>query len=362
MKHLMRLCAAAAATVLACSVWAESPQQIMERSVEARSERLEGVDTVTITKRILGQTLTEYYVRVMVEMKDGTVRAALRRLTAGEMRDRRGGGNAISQADPDTLRAAADTLRQQSAAVDREVDRQVSEAGIPKGFRSLAQAPPGQPWLSPNPGDMMNMYAFMLDKTAEAKEADAEARKESGEAPGQTMADFAEVAEQSRLVGTEDVDGRPAFHLRADDIDQVQQADGQEFRLNTLDLWIDTEAYVPLRMRMEGVAVQGRDRRPMVIERLAQDYREVPNSQLYEPYREVMRMQGVMSPGEEAQMAEARTQLEQMKQQLASLPENQKQMIMNQMGPQLEQLESLASGNGMEMVTEVIDITVNGGF
>ena len=52
-------------------------------------------------------------------------------------------------------------------------------------------------------------------------------------------------------------------------------------------------------------------------------------------------------------------QMAQMEQQLASLPPGQKEMIMRQMGPQLEMFRNMAAGNGIEVVSEVVAMRCN---
>jgi hypothetical protein len=48
-----------------------------------------------------------------------------------------------------------------------------------------------------------------------------------------------------------------------------------------------------------------------------------------------------------------------MEAQLAQMPEAQRQMVMNQMGPQLEMMRTMASGDTLEMETVVHQIVVN---
>ena len=167
-----------------------------------------------------------------------------------------------------------------------------------------------------------------------------------------------DLAEQAQLVGTEQVDGRDAFHLVARDINRVEDIgmDGT-FTMNGIDVWVDTDKYVPLRMVMNGVMNTDGNDRPITMDILQQDYRDVPGSNMYESYRQVMRMNGEMSDEMKAQMEQARAGLEEFEKQMASMPESQREMMMNMMGDQVEMMRKLAAGDGLEIITEVVSIT-----
>jgi len=172
----------------------------------------------------------------------------------------------------------------------------------------------------------------------------------------QTIAEF---ADKARLVGTEAVDGRDAYHLEATGLSRVQQFDGSgSYTLQTVNVWIDTDKYVPLRTLLDGALDTDGTPRPVTMEILEQDYRSVPDSDMYESYRQIMRMNGVMTDDTRAQVERARQQLEQLDEQLATMPQSQRDMMMNMMGDQIAMMRKLAAGDGLEFVTEVLSITV----
>lgn len=168
-----------------------------------------------------------------------------------------------------------------------------------------------------------------------------------------------DLAEQAKLVGTEEVDGRKAFHLAASDINRVEDIgmDGT-FTMNGIEVWVDTDKYVPLRMVMNGVMNTDGTDRPITMDISQQDYRDVPGSNMYESYRQIMRMNGEMSDEMRAQMEQARAGLEEFEKQMETMPESQREMMMNMMGDQIEMMRKLAAGDGLEIVTEVVSITV----
>jgi hypothetical protein len=135
-------------------------------------------------------------------------------------------------------------------------------------------------------------------------------------------------------------------------------AEDQEFILQTINVWIDVDDYVLLRMVMDGTMNTDGTPRPVTIENIERDYREVPGSNMYEPYEQVMRLTGEMADETKRQMEQARAQLEEFDKQLAEMPESQRQMMMNMMGEQIEMMRNMAAGDGIEIVTNVRSITV----
>ncbi|MEQ8691331.1 MAG: hypothetical protein RIC89_10905 [Pseudomonadales bacterium] len=348
--------------LVACQgvVLADTPATIMQRVLETRSERLEGVNTVAIRKAVLGIRQVEYFAAHPVALSDGGTLNTLRALTPGEVRAHMTSGSQQAEVNPVQLSSAAQLIRLQSAQVDGKLEQEMRKANMPAPLQSMLLNPPAdKPWLSPNPADMMHLYANMLDAGARGLAEQARAESRSRAQADSVAAELQQIAHASRLVGLEQVDGRAAYHLKATGLNRVQQVDGQTFRLHSVSLWIDAEHSVPLRMRFNGVAEQGDQRRELIIERVDQDYRQVAGSRLYEPYRQVMRLQGVMTAAQREEMAEASAELAKARQQIAALPASQRRLIMDRMGPQMAQLESMAAGNGIEIVTQVEEIRVN---
>ena len=191
-----------------------------------------------------------------------------------------------------------------------------------------------------------------------------------GEDPVMSQDDFDDMAqeavysiaafsESAELVGTETVEGRKAYHLVAENLERKRSIDGeQEFVLQTINAWIDSEMYVPLKLVMDGTMTTDGTPRPVTIETIERDYRDVPGSNMYEPYQQVMRLTGEMADETKRQMEEARTHLAEFEKQMAEMPESQRQMMMNMMGEQIEMMRKMAAGEGLEITTTVRSITV----
>ena len=234
--------------------------------------------------------------------------------------------------------------------VEQEVMGQVSKVAFE---RTTVTGPDGEPvdtFRMVLPGDIL--------------------QPDAGSEPVMSQEDFEDMAqeavysiaafsESAELVGTETVDGQKAYHLVAEDLDRKRNfAENQEFVLQTVNVWIDAEHYVPLRMVMDGTMDTDGTPRPVTIENIERDYREVPGSNMYEPYQQVMRLTGEMADETKRQMEQARAQLEEFDKQLAEMPESQRQMMMNMMGEQMEMVRKMAAGDGIEIVTNVRSITV----
>jgi hypothetical protein len=164
--------------------------------------------------------------------------------------------------------------------------------------------------------------------------ANAEPLPDGRAEAAEEAAGWAEFARRADFVAREEVDGRDSFHLRVNDLSDIEVApsgDG-EFELVAASLWIDPVEYVPLKMVIEARGRSGGDDWfPMTIEKVDLDYRLV--GPLYESHQQVLRIGGM----EEA-MAE---QMREMQAQLEQLPPAQRRMIENQMKNAMNQFEAV---------------------
>lgn len=319
-------------------------QSLLRQCEEIRLQRLAGVTHYVVDKSMMGNRLAIAYERIEAPGPDGRASATFRQSS--------GAGPASGPLSSDDLRL----FGQGAEAVGSGLAREMEAAGFPPG---LLGGPGGDPWASTDPRVMMGGASTFLNAAAGAQEENERERQASAAQASQSMADMTKVYSSARLVRTEKVNGRSAYHLKAEGLNHTAEQQGQQMTVNTVDLWIDTEKCVPLRMTMDGVATEGGKSRPVTIERIDSDYRAVPGSRMYEPFRQVMRMKGVMTSEQEREMRASKQKLEQTERQLQQLPPGQRQMIMAQMGPQMEMMRRMASGGGVEVVTEVHAIVVN---
>lgn len=173
--------------------------------------------------------------------------------------------------------------------------------------------------------------------------------------------DIQELAKSARVLGKETIGARSGYHLKADNVDRVEQMGDQSVDFDTFELWIDTSDYVPLKMLIHGTATGPGGSRPIVVDMEFSDYRKVADSKLYEAYRTTMSMGGVMDPKQQKELQESMKNLKEMEAQLAAMPDAQRKMMERMMGPKIEMMKKMASGGAVEVVTEVASIKVNTG-
>lgn len=363
MRSSIRIVLCAMVSFAADSVIAETPAEIFQQMDSRKRASFEGVDNFSVMKTTMGLCTLEHFEKATTESVDGRGSVEYMRLVPiTEVTERNAPDSPLSGATPAQLEAAAKVLREEAPQVDMAVRNELQGARLPAGLSGmLMNRPAGKPWLSPMPGDMMNNYAMMLDGAAQGKKQDAQqkalAEQEAQQDP------LAAVADSTRIAGNETVNNRLAIHLVAEDLNYTQSTNGQDFALNTLHLWVDAEHYVPLKMQMDGTANDGGQMRDMRIEREDMGYEKVDGCDaMFEPRRSVMRISGILNAKEQAQMLEAKEKLAEFETQMASMPASQRDMIMRQLGPQMEMFRNMAEGQGIEVVSLTVGMRCNAGL
>ncbi len=338
--------------MLPLTSYAESAENIIDRMVEAEAANIAGVNTLYIRSTTLGHVVHEFFER------DGDY---LRPLPMADVLERQQ-PNEMAAATPADLERAALELRMQSGVVDAAFRDEIAKSGVAGnmgGLVALAQNPE-KPWLTTSPGGMMNLYATMLEGGAASKrQRAAEEAAFSGEmAANQEMIDS--LKSDLRLLGRREVDGTDVIEIGADGLNVVQESPEGNFVMEQVRILVDADNYLTRQFRISGTLTQGKESRPMTIERI--DSRFLPASNcagFVKPVRSVMRMGGALTPEQEAQIIEAQAQLTDLKKQLASMPKAQQDMMKNMMGPQLEMIENMAQGGGIEIVSEIDELRCN---
>ena len=333
---------------------AEDARTIFETMQERQIARWQGVQNYVLDQATMGHRVLLYHERVEVTGPDGRAYPAFRLVPPDEIarRQRAEEGFALS---PEDLRRMSEAAEMTGDVMGSETERAMAEAGLPPG---LLSASPNR-FATLDPRVMMGNVAEFYDAAADAQAA-SDARDKTADARREAS-DMAQFAEMAEFVGTEPVYERTAWVVRASDIGRTERTeDGQELTIDTATFWIDTEEYVPLRLKMDGSITSGGETRAITIEKEDQDYRRIGG--LYMTYRQVMRMAGIMDAKQRAEMQEAQAQLAEFEQQMAAMPEAQRQMAMNMMGPQIDMVRKMAAGGGIEVVTDVYQVRVNAGM
>ncbi|MGB5372807.1 MAG: peptidoglycan-binding domain-containing protein [Polyangiales bacterium] len=336
---------------------AQSAKGLLDKMLEVESKRAKGVDNYAMDITMMGHQTTLYYERVSMRGPNGKPMEMFRLVSFAEMQNRQQAGQGMS---PEAWQAYSKAMRETGSAVSGEMDKGMNGAGLPPGMRdAMGSGAEAEPWASPNPSTMMGSMADFADA---AGKASAEAKDDANRHQEEVAKSMALFRKRAKIVGKESVGKRRAIHARADKLNIVEKSDGEELEIQAISLWIDAEKHVPLKMQMEGVAKQGKSAREILIERLDEDYRSVPGSKLYMPYRNLMRMQGVLSPEQQKQMEDARKQLADFDKKLAEMPPEQRAQVERMAGSQMAMLRKMVDGGELDMVTEVRAIRVNVGL
>ena len=161
--------------------------------------------------------------------------------------------------------------------------------------------------------------------------------------------------------GSEALEGVPTNLYRATGLEQTMDAgEGGQFTLHSASVWVDPQNDVVVRQRLEGTAESDGAPRDFFMEIAFSDFRNPPGcGAMIEPYRRVMRMGGILDETQTAELEEARAQLAEFEQQLASMPAQQRQMMERMMGSQMDMMRNLVNGGAIEFVEETEQVLCN---
>jgi peptidoglycan hydrolase-like protein with peptidoglycan-binding domain len=331
--------------------FADSAREIFETAQQRQIERWEGVNAYAVDRTMMGHTVTTWFVRTEYEDDQGEQQTFFVPMTEAQIQNRQC-DTGLSPEELDFFASSSEMVGDAVAEDNRR--RTGNEAGMPGGEFAASGT---DPWNTMNPRVMMGGNAEFLRAAADAKRAD-QAFDPTNEAR-ESLNHMQAFMDKAEVLGTETVNGRKAWHIRAEGLNHVEKNDGSEYRIEAISMYVDTAEYVPLSMKMDGTMTADGKSQPMTMETVQADYRKVPGSNMYESYRQVMSMSGMLTPEQQAQMAEAQAQLAEFEKQKKSMPAQQVAMMESMMGPQLKMIENMAKGNGIEFETVVDSIRIN---
>ena len=214
------------------------------------------------------------------------------------------------------------------------------------------------PWV--NPFQMIGLGgAFVLAGAQALDEAAVDIARGAEVARAEQQA-RRELMERGQYVGSLNFNGHTALEYLVEGINQVIEVDGGgTFTMVDARMWFDADELVMLKHRIDGIARQDGNDVPFYIETESKDYRNVPGSNLYEPYETVSRMGGMLDEKQMAEMAEAKAQLDEFDKQMAAMPRDQRAMVENMMGGQMDMLRTLVDTGAFESSQKVLEIYVN---
>ena len=227
--------------------------------------------------------------------------------------------------------------------------------------REGAQAQIGreQPWMDPYA--LMGAGGLMMLDTAEAMEEAEESLRSGADTARQEADRRARLMQQLQPQGTEEYGGVPAARYGASDLGwPMEEVDGQQVTWNEASIWIDPERLVVLGHRFDGTMEADGQSRDFYLRVTNSDFRNPPGcGDMLEPYTQTMEMGGMLDDEQMAQMEEAKRQLEEFDRQMASMPADQRQMMENMMGGQMETIRNMANSGAMTYVMETEEIICN---
>lgn len=172
-----------------------------------------------------------------------------------------------------------------------------------------------------------------------------------------------EVADRATLEGSETVDGLDTWAVSVDDfsgLDFGAPTGGEgEFRPTRGIFYLDKDDYLLRQMRIEGEMERGGETSPVTMSARMTDYREVDG--LLHPFQIHVRLEGIYGALSLEERADMQQQMEQLRQQLESMPESQRERVEGMLGARLERMQEALNSGSTEMTLQVTELKVNEG-
>lgn len=173
---------------------------------------------------------------------------------------------------------------------------------------------------------------------------------------------FRQIADRAKYEGSEEVDGYRCDVVSIDNFEGIDvgpgfQSDG-EFQPTWMSIAID-ENHLPRRFRMKGDMVVEGSSRPVSIEALMTDYREING--MHHPFRILIEADGFMGPGggSDVDQAEAQKALADFEKSLEEMSDQEREMLEKVMGDKMNTLREMASSGKLKVEMVVTSIEAN---
>lgn len=168
----------------------------------------------------------------------------------------------------------------------------------------------------------------------------------------------------AEYVGTEKIEGNPAYVLKIRDMTKLMGMGKPEKMVEgevSGKVWVDVKDLVMRKMEIFAKMMdeEGQKRDMNIVIKL-EDFRKVDG--MLRAYRTVTTIGGVAEEITPEQKQEMREGLAEMREGLAEMPPEQRAMAEKMIKPQMEMMQKMLAGGGIETVIEVKDIKVNTGL
>jgi hypothetical protein len=321
----------------------ETAQQVLQQVAEKRAERMAGVKNYVIIQKVQGGMEAPFYYEEFTP--EGTMGRLFRLVPIPEWQ----------QQDP---RNPAPGVSPQEVAAGLGYAAGMAAGAIGP---QLIGTPIGQA-MDPAAMDKMMLgldQFLMAAATYDPGDGKAEAEDE--------VLGAAMFATRAVLGGRHTVfGGRDAYLLVAQGFSDLpeQQVGEATFVVDKISVWVDTEKFVQLQLRVAGKMKNGGESRPIGIELNEWEYKQV--GPMYEPTRRLMGITGLMGgsqldPKQKKEMEKAQADMQKLKEQLAAMPASQRAMIQPQIDKAEAQLALMTSKDIMTAETELMVYSINRG-
>jgi hypothetical protein len=192
--------------------------------------------------------------------------------------------------------------------------------------------------------------------------------------PTATLASLRDAVDEIVFEGVEAVGNHSAYRLAIDNPGLTEMTDdGHHFTVNKIERWIHLDLLLEVKTRISGVVSelrsQSRNRRSgppargegqeIVIEQEFGDFRRLPGTQMWHPFRETTRVGGVLSKKDRKQMSEAAKSLDEIEQQMAGMSPEDRLAMEQMMGDRIDQLRSMIDTGMFEFTLITTRVLVN---
>lgn len=192
---------------------------------------------------------------------------------------------------------------------------------------------------------------------------------EEGEAPvpegwGNPYRMLPELASRAEITGNGSVEGHDTWVVEVESLEGLDfqgmtpaEVEG-EFRPTALRVQVGKEDYLLRQVHLAGeVTTEGAGARPVAVTASLMDYRTIEGMPY--PFMTRLHIEGLSGAMPQADQEEARRQLQQLREQMANMPEQQRKMMEEMMGSQLENLEKMVEGGAIDLTVRTTSVDVN---
>lgn len=175
---------------------------------------------------------------------------------------------------------------------------------------------------------------------------------------GSMYRNFGSLAENATLEGSEEIDGNACWAVHVTELGEMSvPAEGSDdFEAKDGTFYVDKKQLVVRRVLMNGVATSDGEGAPVTMTLNMKDYREVDG--WLHPFRTEVSVAGV-GGAETAEMAEMREGMAKMKEELAKMPADQRQMMEQMMKERMPDLEKMVESGNLQITVTVKEVRVN---